>query len=124
MLISGEIRYQLEGGRYATLRFREDAERIHLDLVLVPSQDRGRGVGGFLVSRLLAFADLAGKAVDAVARPVGQSGPGTLARLVDYYSRFGFETIERRISSVALVRWPTSLAGGEFPRVLAEPTHR
>lgn len=104
MKLTADIRFHLEGGRYATLRFKEEDDRFVLDLVLVPSQNRGAGIGRLLIGRLLDLADLLQKDVVTTARPVGLSAPGTLERLVKYYEGFGFETIERRVSSVTLVR--------------------
>jgi GNAT superfamily N-acetyltransferase len=86
------------------LRFTETLEAIELDIVLVPTGHRKRGIGTFLVLRLLTLADAVGKPVRTTARPIGQRSPAILARLVAYYHRFGFEARERGVTTVKMER--------------------
>jgi len=98
--------FQLRGGgrQVAQLRFVELPDAFVLELVMVVSAQRGRGLGTDLVRRLLVLADAAGKPVVTTARPIGSNSPATLERLERYYSRLGFAVVERGVSSVQMRR--------------------
>ncbi len=102
--LTGEMRCHLSGDNTAVLRFSESCEAFVLDLVLVPSESRGQGVGTMLIERLLHLADSQGKPVHTTARPIGQNTPGILTRLIHYYERFGFQVSQRGVSSAFMVR--------------------
>ncbi len=102
--MSGEWRLELEGKQPAQLRFRESADAIVLDLVVVPRAHRGQGLGTLLVERLLGLADGLGKPVELLARPIGGQSPEALARLVAFYERLGFVAVVEGVSSVAMRR--------------------
>lgn len=91
-------------GRSGLLRFSEGQEAFSLDLVLVPSGLRDRGLGSMLVDRLLALADRASKPVRTTARPIGRSTPQILARLVRFYERLGFRVEQEAVDSVMMLR--------------------
>jgi GNAT superfamily N-acetyltransferase len=88
------------------LEFSEGAEGFELGVMLVPGEHRGTGLGSLLLERLLVLADSLGKPVHTQARPIGSSTPETLARLVRYYERWGFEPRQRGVTSVMMTRPP------------------
>lgn len=109
---SAEMRIHLGDRGSAVMRFSESRFAFSLDLVLVPAACRGAGLGSALVRRLLAMADHLGKPVYTTARPIGTTSPEILTRLVGYYERFGFVTMEEGFGSVHMRRPP----GGGGPR--------
>lgn len=107
--LAGTLKCFLGDGDSAVLEFTEGAEGFELGVALVPSGHRGKGVGTLLLERLLILADSLGKPVHTQARPIGSSTSETLARLVRYYESWGFETRQRGVTSVMMVRPPRPL---------------
>lgn len=105
---STEMRVHLGDRGTAVMRFSESAHALSLDLVLVPASCRSEGLGTALIHRLFAIADALAKPVNTTARPIGTSSPEILARLVRYYERLGFATVERGFSTVHMKRPPVS----------------
>jgi len=101
---SSEMKVRLGERRTAVMRFSESRHAFSLDLILVPSGCRGGGLGTELIGRLLAMADFLGKPVHTMARPIGRSDPETLARLVRFYERLGFITVEKGFRAVHMKR--------------------
>ncbi len=101
--LQAEVVVLLEKDR-AVLRFSENTQTLVLELVMVPSRFRGRGIGTLLVRRLLLLADALGKPVVTTARPIGRSTPEALEHLVAYYSRLGFQISQRGLTSVKMCR--------------------
>lgn len=99
-----EMKLHLGNERAAVMRFSESRYALSLDLILVPSGFRSSGLGTALIHRLFAIADSLGKPVHTMARPIGQSNPEALARLVRYYERLGFMAIEGGFGSVHMKR--------------------
>ncbi len=99
-----EMKAHLGENGSATMRFSESRYAFSLDLILVPSSCRGLGLGTALIRRLLMIADALGKPVHTTARPIGQSDPEILARLVRYYERLGFVTVEQGFRAVHMKR--------------------
>jgi GNAT superfamily N-acetyltransferase len=103
--LTAEIKLLLPGGKTAVLRYTEAAGAFSLDIMLVPSAFRGRGLGTLLLQRLLLLADALGMPVFTTARPLGGGNqPGALERLVAYYARFGFEPVKRGLTTVHMCR--------------------
>lgn len=61
---------------------------IELHKIVVPPEERNKGIGSELLEKLLVFADKAKK--DVFLTPSSDFG-GNKARLIDFYKRFGFE---------------------------------
>jgi GNAT superfamily N-acetyltransferase len=93
------------------MRFSESRHALSLDLILVPSACRGAGLGTALIHRLFAIADALGKPIHTTARPIGQSSPEILDRLVRYYERLGFVVVEQGFRAVHMKRPARSGAG-------------
>lgn len=106
MNLIGELRYQVGDGTEAKLQFTESLNSLSLDIVFVPNNARGFGVGTILMRRLLILADLLHKAVYLTARPLGVNTPESLARLVRFYERYGFEAYDHGETTVYMVRHP------------------
>ena len=106
----GEFQLRREGRQVAQLRFTEREKFFELELVLVISAHRGRGLGTALIRRLLVLADAADKPVYATARPIGSNSPQALERLTRYYERLRFSVVERGVSSVRMKREPRGAA--------------
>ncbi len=104
MNITGEIRWFLGEGDYAQLKFSESKTSFSLDIVMVPTHHRNKGVGTMLIDRLLLLADGMQKEIFVSARPLGNNSEEMLKRLVRYYEDFGFETYDRELTSVFMVR--------------------
>lgn len=102
--LTAELRCHLGGEQSAVLRFSEGKDAFVLDLVVVPSELRGQGLGTALIRRLLALAQWAGKPVYTTARPIGRNTPETLERLVCYYERLGFRRTKEGLTSVMMCR--------------------
>lgn len=103
MNIVGEIKQHF-GDDFACLRFSEDRTSFSIDIVMVPPDFRGRGIGSGLIRHILVLADSLGKNVRVSARPLGSMSEERLQRLVTYYRRFGFEEVDRGLSAVHMVR--------------------
>lgn len=102
--LEGEFILHLGEKKDARLRFSESRDVFLLDLVMVPTGLRQQGHGAALIARLLAMADTLSKPVLLTARPIGQSSPEALARLVRYYEDFGFREEQRALTSVLMRR--------------------
>lgn len=102
--LSAEMRVHLGDDGTALLRFSESRHAMSLDLILVPSSCRGKGLGTAMIRRLLAVADSLAKPVHTTARPIGRSTPETLSRLVRYYERLGFLVVEEGFRAVHMKR--------------------
>jgi GNAT superfamily N-acetyltransferase len=101
--LSGEVRWYL-GGDYALITYSED-NAFSIDQVIVPAAHRGKGIGSALIQRVLILADSLDKEVFLSARTIdGSGGEARLQRLVSYYTRFGFEPIDRGLTVVHLSR--------------------
>lgn len=107
-----EMRVHLGDRGTATMRFSESRHAFSLDLVLVPASCRGEGLGTALLQRLFAIADSLAKPVHTTARPIGTSSPEVLRRLVRYYERLGFVTVEEGFSCVHMKRPSPSRSPG------------
>lgn len=104
MNISGEIKWFLGDGDYALLKFSESGTSFSLDILMVPSSHRNKGVGSIMINRLLIMADSMSKDIFVSARPIGNNSEETLRRLVRYYERFGFEAYDMGLTTVFMVR--------------------
>jgi len=102
--ISGEIRYFLGEGDYAQLKFTESRTSFSIDIVMVPSLHRNKGVGTILMERVLVLADRMNKEIFLSARPIGNNSEEQLSRLVGYYKRFGFSVLDNGFTTVYMVR--------------------
>lgn len=85
------------------IRIVNDAEKnhgVHLDIyefnnyfelkrIVVPKEDRGKGVGSQIMSDLIKYADKMKK--DIFLTPSSDFG-GSKTRLIDFYKRFGFKS--------------------------------
>jgi predicted GNAT superfamily acetyltransferase len=111
--LTAEANLWLGERRSALMLFSESAEAFVLDLLIVPTQERGRGIGSTMLRRLLALADAGKKPVLTIARPVGQNTPETLERLVKFYESFGFRTVGRGVASVTMRRVASPRSGPE-----------
>lgn len=100
----GELQFRDGRRQIAQLRFVERDDVFDLELVLVVSSERGRGLGTQLVERLLVLADAADKAILTTARPIGSLSTQSIERLTRYYERLGFTVVERGVSSVGMRR--------------------
>ena len=117
--LTAELRLCLAEGKTAVLRYSESGEAFSLDIMMVPARFRGGGLGSLLLRRLLHIADALGKPVLTVARPLGGgNSPGALDRLVGYYLRFGFEPVQRGLTTVHMRRPP--IAPNARPRSVPE----
>lgn len=104
MKLLTELRWPL-GKDFAQLRYTEDEQEFHIDLVLVPVAHRGQGIGARLMHRVLLLADHLEKDVRLSARIIaGGASEERLQRLLRFYARFGFEPLDRGVSMVNLVR--------------------
>jgi GNAT superfamily N-acetyltransferase len=99
-----EMKIRLGERDAAVMRFSESQHAFRLDVVHVPSAFRSAGLGTALIRRLFAIADALGKPIHTTARPIGQSNPEILARLVRYYERLGFSRVEDGFGSVHMKR--------------------
>ena len=99
-----EMKVHLGDAGTAVMRFSESPHAFSLDLILVPSRCRGLGLGTALIQRLFAMADRLRKPIHTTARPIGQSNPEILERLVRYYERLGFSPTEAGVASVHMKR--------------------
>ena len=72
--------------------------------VMVSAKFRGQGIGTQLFKKILILADAEDKEVYLSARPIGSNDEGKLMRLVHYYERFGFRSIDRGFSVVYMKR--------------------
>ncbi|MDI6800328.1 MAG: GNAT family N-acetyltransferase [Actinomycetota bacterium] len=102
--IIGEMKYFLGEGKYAQFKFAESGTAFSIDIVLVPTDYRGQGIGTFLIKHVLYLADAMKKSVFLSARPIGKMGEDELNRLIDYYTRFGFEVEDRGLTVVYMHR--------------------
>ena len=116
MNISGEIKCFLGDGDYAQLKFSESGTSFSLDIIMVPSSHRNKGVGTILVNRLLVMADSMNKDIFVSVRPIGNNSEETLRRLVRYYEHFGFETYDTGLTTVFMVRKASSDMPRKFPQ--------
>lgn len=104
MNVTGEIKYFLGDGIHAHLRFSESTASFSIDTVMVPALHRNKGIGGLLIRRILLLAELLGKDIYVSARPIGNNSVERLDQLVRYYERFGFEPIDRGLTTVYMVK--------------------
>lgn len=102
--IAGEIKYFLGEGDYAHLKFSESKTSFSIDIVMVPSVHRNKGIGALLINRILLLADGMDKDIHVSARPIGNASAERLNRLVNYYKRFGFEAVDQGCTTVYMVR--------------------
>ncbi len=105
MNIVGEIKYYIDDD-YAVLKFSEDKRSLSIDIVNVPVKHRSKGIGTELINIILLRADTLGKSVNLSARPIGVTSEEKLQRLVKYYEKFGFTSMDRGLSVVYMSRKP------------------
>jgi len=103
MNIVGEIRCYL-GNEYAQLKFSESINSFSIDTVIVPASHRNKGIGKLLINHILCLADSMKKDVRLSARPLGAFSEEKLQRLVSYYNKFSFQTLDRGLTAVYMVR--------------------
>jgi len=113
MNVTGEILWHLGEENHAKLKYSESHLAYSIDTVLVPAKYRGQGIGTQLIRKVILMADAEGKEVYLSARPIGSNDEQKLMRLVRYYERFGFQTVDRGFSVVYMKR-PVS-AGHTHP---------
>lgn len=104
MNVTGELQWHLGDDDRASLKFSESHLAYSIDTVLVPAKFRGQGIGTQLIRKILLMADVEGKEVYLSARPIGSNDEEKLMRLVHYYERFGFQSIDRGLSVVYMKR--------------------
>jgi predicted GNAT family acetyltransferase len=104
MNVTGEIIWHLGEENHAKLTYSESQQAYSIDTVLVPSQFRGQGIGSQLINKVILLADAEKKEIFLSARPIGPNDEEKLMRLVLYYERFGFQTIDRGLSVVYMKR--------------------
>lgn len=102
--IVGEMKYFLGDGKYAQFKYAESGTAFSIDIVMVPTDYRGQGIGKFLIKHVLYLADAMKKSVFLSARPIGKTDEEGLQRLVDYYREFGFEVEDRGLTVVYMHR--------------------
>lgn len=104
MNVTGEMVWHLGGDNQAKLTYSESHLAYSIDTVLVSAKFRGQGIGTQLIKKLLTLADAEDKEVYLSARPIGSNDEEKLMRLVHYYERFGFHSIDRGLSVVYMKR--------------------
>ena len=104
MNITGEFVWHLGDHDHAKLTFSESRKAYSIDTVLVPSKFRSQGIGSALINKVILLADAQDKEIFLSARPIGSSSEDQLARLVSYYERFGFVTVDKGFSVVYMKR--------------------
>jgi predicted GNAT family acetyltransferase len=126
--VSG-IRKGVEGlsdkwaGRGVRSSISENADRIKLDDIVVPTAERGKGVGSDFMQELTDYADQQGKRLDLTpAVKNAEHGTTSRSRLVDFYKRFGFvenkgRNKDFRLSGGGMYRQPAALPTDEASRM-------
>lgn len=104
MNVTGEMVWHLGDDNHATLKYSESHLAYSIDTVLVSAKFRGQGIGAQLIKKILILADAEDKEVYLSARPIGSNNEEKLMRLVHYYERFGFHSIDRGLSVVYMKR--------------------
>ncbi len=104
MNVTGEMVWHLGDDNHARLKYSESHLAYSIDTVLVSAKFRGQGIGAQLIKKILTLADAEDKEVYLCARPIGNSDEEKLMRLVHYYERFGFRSIDRGLSVVYMKR--------------------
>jgi len=104
MNVTGEMVWHLGGDNQEKLTYSESHLAYSIDTVLVSAKFRGQGIGTQLIKKLLTLADAEDKEVYLSARPIGSNDEEKLMRLVHYYERFGFHSIDRGLSVVYMKR--------------------
>lgn len=67
---------------------------IHLESIMVPTGEQGRGAASFILDEILIpTADKYGVEITAIAEPIGESGLSKKA-LIRWYLRHGFELVD------------------------------
>jgi GNAT superfamily N-acetyltransferase len=98
------MKFYLGDGDYAQLKYSETGNSFSIDIVLVPAGHRSKGIGNLLIRHILLLADNLNKEVYVSARPIGSCSDEKLERLVTYYQRFGFEVLDRGLTTAYMVR--------------------
>lgn len=111
MNIVGEIKYFLGEGDFAQLKYSESKTSFSIDIVMVPSLHRNKGIGSILMQRVILLADVLGKDIFITARPIGNASQEKLDSLVRYYSDFGFKSYDTGLTTVYMVRKSNQPAG-------------
>ncbi len=103
--LTGEFKLPLDSGT-AVLKFSEAPDQLRVDLITVPRDERGRGIGRLLMSYVFAIADAKHKPIRLSARPIGQGhGSGDrLERLLGFYAGIGFQEVGCGVTAVEMVR--------------------
>ncbi len=103
--------WHLGDDNHAKLKYSESHLAYSIDTVLVSAKYRGQGFGTQLIKKILILADAEDKAVYLTARPIGGNDEEKLMRLVHYYERFGFRSVDRGLSVVYMKRVRSSEIG-------------
>jgi len=103
--LKGELRLELPGGT-AVIKFSETDVALRVDSLMVPADQRNRGIGRRLMGYVICLADGMGKEVRLSARPIGKGSRDSdrLERLVRFYAHLGFQEVARGVTSVEMVR--------------------
>jgi len=104
MNVTGEMVWHLGDDDQAKLTYSESHLAYSIDTVLVSPKLRGQGIGAQLINKILILADAEDKEVYLSARPIGSNDEEKLMRLVHYYERFGFHSVDRGLSVVYMKR--------------------
>jgi len=107
MRIAGEIKYFFDESKdFAHLKYSDQNGKLSLDTVIVPAAYRNRGVGSQLVRQFLSWAAIWQRDVYLAARPigVGSGSADNLGKLYRFYSRHGFEEVNRGVTVIHMVR--------------------
>jgi GNAT superfamily N-acetyltransferase len=107
MNLTGELKWHLGANSFARLKFSESREAFSIDMMFVPPDHRGKGVGEKLLKHIVTLADMNAKPINLTARPIGgQLNDAALTRLVKFYQRFDFEEIDKGVTVSYMRRAP------------------
>ena len=72
-----------------TLYVHEQENRIVIDSLIVPKEQRKRGIGSQIMQELTDYADQVGKRIELSTGEKGYQGGTSRNRLIKFYKRFG-----------------------------------
>jgi len=102
--LTGEFVWTVGDGQ-AKVKFVESSDHISLELIVVPAECRGQGLGGYLLDHLIHYSRLLDKRIHVVARPIGgRTNPERLERLIRFYKKHGFIETERGVTVCRMTR--------------------
>ncbi|MCK5697685.1 MAG: GNAT family N-acetyltransferase [Gammaproteobacteria bacterium] len=94
----------------AQLKFSEIEKGLSLDTIIIPASCRGQGIGSQLLTEFINLATIKKKDIYLTARPLGgRTNPERLERLVHFYKKLGFETLEEGVSVSHMVRYSNAI---------------